>query len=121
MKITRLLEIPKGYDWGKSSELADYEIAKLEELGIEEARYWYAQGDYEGSGQLLMLKGGKWYHHDMGHCSCYGPTERIELKTGYATLEELLATCTEELRGYLQPLVQNVPDQRPGDNDQNTL
>jgi hypothetical protein len=41
----------------------------------------------------------------MHHCSCYGPLDRMKLEKGFATLAELLAVCTEELRGELKPLV----------------
>ena len=106
MKVLRLAEVPKEFKWGESSELYEDEVAELEQRGIEEIRYWYDKGSYEGSGQILMLKEGKWYQHNLEHCSRYGPLEKLELNTGFATLEELLATCTEDLRKELKPLVE---------------
>jgi hypothetical protein len=52
-----------------------------------------------------MLKDGLWYHHDLGHCSCYGPTENIELVRGFATIGSLLENCSEGLRKDLECLV----------------
>jgi len=87
MKIHRIESIPKGYEYNEATELADYELEYLEKLDIDEIWYWYGTGSYEGSGQILMRKGDMYDLHDMGHCSCYGPTDNVEFKG--STLDEL--------------------------------
>lgn len=37
--------------------------------------YDYHTGDYEGWGDAIILKNGKWYWLNMGHCSCYDAME----------------------------------------------
>jgi hypothetical protein len=80
---------------------------------VDEVRYYYLGGSYEGDGHALIHSksdGGLWYHLQLSHCSCYGPTEDAELGVhhwgrGYATIEELLADCSDEMKEYLAPLV----------------
>lgn len=69
---------PDGYTYqhGEISALDEWDANRLCESGAEEAWYWYAQGSYEGSGQILLRKGKQYDLHDMGHCSCYGPIEQ---------------------------------------------
>lgn len=49
----------------------------LKSLGIDEIWYTYEIGGYEGSGQMIMRKGDLYDHHDMGHCSCFGPIDNM--------------------------------------------
>lgn len=89
-------KFPKNIDYayGEICELADYEIQHLEELGIEEIWYWYAEAPYEGIGQILMKKGDLYDIHDAGHCSCYGPTEHAEFRG--VSFEQLSEGFTED-------------------------
>jgi hypothetical protein len=89
------------------SYLTTFDIERLESLGVEKAWYWYSQGSYEGSGQLLMLKDGLYYTHDMGHCSCYGPTDNLELQNG-KVLEALEASSSKEYWQSILPLVKKA-------------
>lgn len=57
-----------------------YEMAKLFEHDIDEIWYNYEAGGYEGSGQMIARKGDLYTHHDLSHCSCYGPLENFELE-----------------------------------------
>lgn len=70
----------KNYPYGDLSAFEDYELRNIESEGIDEIWYWYAQGNYEGSGNVLMRKGDLFDIHDCGHCSCYGPTDRVDFK-----------------------------------------
>lgn len=54
--------------------LAEYE---LELIDADEIWYWYEYGNYEGSGQMIARKGNMFLHHDMSHCSCFGPTDNF--------------------------------------------
>jgi len=85
--------------------LGDYEIEPLESKGVEKAWYWYGTVPYEGAGQLLAFVGGRWVLHDMGHCSCYGPTEHFSTITSYASLDEVAQACSAERVAEVQPLI----------------
>lgn len=45
---------------------------------FEEIFYHYTSGSYEGSGALLAVNGNETVIHNMGHCSCYGPTDEFD-------------------------------------------
>lgn len=108
MKTYNYNKFPKNYTYryGEISSLEDYEISKLKEMGISKIYYWYASGDYEGSGNLLCKKGKLWYLHDMSHCSCYGPLEHLDLSSnkGYSSLKKIKSKCTKELFEQIEPL-----------------
>ena len=66
---------------------------------IEEVWYWYTQGHYEGNGALIARNyENKFIAHDMGHCSCYGPTDRFN-----ASEAKSLAEIRAELSDYQRP------------------
>ena len=71
----------------KSESLDDYEIKNIEKLEADWCVYYYKSGSYEGSGFAVWKKYNKFYYHDMGHCSCYGPTD--EMKRVGGGLEKL--------------------------------
>jgi hypothetical protein len=79
----------KIYNIEESEELEDYEIKDIEKLGADWCVYYYKSGDYEGSGFAVWRKDGKFYYHDMGHCSCYGPTEEMDNVGGFEKLEDI--------------------------------
>lgn len=107
MIIFRLEKLPSGYK-GYTSDAAfgEREARELKALGISEAWYWYGYYGYEGVGQMLILKDGKYYLHDMGHCSCYGPIENISFTDPFSSLEEIKVRCSTELYGYVKALVE---------------
>lgn len=90
------------YRYGEIVELDKYELGNLENLGIDEIWYWYAAGDYEGSGQILMRKGDLYDVHDAGHCSCYGPTDNANFN-GHP-FSELINSISSEYMKELRPL-----------------
>jgi hypothetical protein len=51
----------------------------------------------------MRTEDGLWHYHSCGHCSCYGPLDNLVLGEG-RTLEELLQSCTKELREELKHL-----------------
>ena len=85
--------------------LDEYAMQHVLELNPTEVRYHYEDGGYDGRGATLLKVSDLWYYHDMGHCSCNGPTEYMSLREGYSSLEELLLSCSEELRNELLPLI----------------
>ena len=61
-----------------SDGLSEWDLEDIEKLGADWLVYYYEAGDYEGSGFAVWKVKDKFYYHDMGHCSCYGPTEEME-------------------------------------------
>jgi hypothetical protein len=100
MILKRLASIDgyTGGDW-EPQDFDSYDIAKLAELGVDAAVYWYSHGCYEGSGELLMRINGAWHHRDCGHCSCYGPLGDEGLALGEGrTLVEIWESFTTEMK-----------------------
>jgi hypothetical protein len=97
----------KKHSWADDyCPLTDYEMEDINKLNLDNAWYWYASGSYEGDGAILMVKDGKWNWGDMGHCSCYGPTEHLEFKPSYESLDDLLSHCSDSAKEDLAPLVE---------------
>lgn len=71
-----------------SRELEDYELAPVEKLNVDWFVYYYEYGDYEGNGFAVWKKDGKYFYGDLGHCSCYGPTENLS-SIPYDRLEDI--------------------------------
>jgi len=92
----------------EEAALDEYDEKAIEAAGGVEAWYWYGVAPYEGAGNLLFrTKDTTWGLHDMGHCSCYGPTESISV-VRYGSLDDVLASCSNELREVVAPLVEAV-------------
>lgn len=64
----------KIHEFASTDKLSNWD---LESLDFDEIWYSYTHGYYEGSGDMIVRKGDLFTHHDMGHCSCYGPTDRF--------------------------------------------
>jgi len=67
-----------------------YDEDDLIKFGIQFAIYHYDCDGYEGYGQCLAYKDKKWYTHDMGHCSCYGPFDSFSLRKPYDKLKRAI-------------------------------
>lgn len=85
----------KGYgSYGELMEFSESERANLEPWKDEVRTiwYWYGYGAYEGSGNMVVLmQDGTWDWMDIGHCSCYGPTDQVDLKgEKYKSLDSLV-------------------------------
>lgn len=72
-----------------SDELNKYDMKDIEKLNAEWLVYWYEVGSYEGSGFSIWKNGDTYYYHDMGHCSCYGPTSEMDNTGGYKRLGDI--------------------------------
>lgn len=84
MNETILIEV------NSPDSLSEYDLKDVNGSGATHAWYHYETGSFEGWGYLLGLMANKtWFVHDMGHCSCYGPTERIHEASGYDTLAQI--------------------------------
>lgn len=97
-------KIPESYKYmqGPSQPLDECNLEKFDKLQLDEVWYWYASAPYEGSGYVLMRRGEQYDLADLGHCSCYGPTDRISF-TGYSLhdLKKSLSEGTKEEAEYL--------------------
>jgi len=89
---------PVDSDYWDYEDFDSYEEKGIEGTGCKAAFYWYGRGSYDGSGQMLALHEKGWYLFNLGHCSCYGPTENICFE-GAATgesLESIKERCSED-------------------------
>ena len=104
MKVNFLGRFPDNYSaYGKLAEFDEYDLEYLTGHAIDEIWYWYSTAPYEGSGQILMRRGDLYDLHDAGHCSCYGPTERIKFVG--KTLNELYQQIHKEyFENEIRPL-----------------
>lgn len=105
MIVTQMQHIQPDYDGYKSQPLSIDELKYFESVGLEKIWYWYLITDYEGAGDLIGLKDGKYYHKNIGHCSCYGPTgtgissydDWVPVR-GFESLDDLLANASPYFR-----------------------
>ena len=74
---------------------------------VEEIWYWYAVGCYEGMGAMIMRVGDLYAFRDMGHCSCYGPTDNIHNRA-FRTLSDEIKNCSSDCLIDFQPLIDEV-------------
>lgn len=116
MKVHNVKILPKSFsDYYDLTELGEeYDIPVfVTATGADVAIYWYAYGGCAGVGQILFRVNGIWYMHDCGHCSCYGPTDRIgNLGEGYKTLDDVLKNCSDDLKIEVEPLIKFAKSRR---------
>lgn len=63
-------------------DISEFDCEKLQKYEYTHFVYWYQQGSYEGSGLGAGLYAdGKIDLWDLGHCSCFGPTENDAYET----------------------------------------
>lgn len=114
MKVFKLDKPPKNYSWVDSDSTDELEFDEYfikhncDGFSPDAVFYWYASGSYEGSGDLLAVKDGKWYNKDLSHCSCYGPLEDFatnETDYQYSSLQDIKDRCTVECYENIKPLV----------------
>ncbi len=105
------VKIPPGCGYGdkhepaESDELGSYNMDDLKNIGVTKAAYWYESGYYDGTGYIVYYANGGWHESSLGHCSCNGPTDDLGNKNGVATLDELEAKCSPELRRNLSTII----------------
>lgn len=87
--------------WSSYYDLSDLDsdVDVLVEAGVDEIWYWYAVGSYEGSGQMILRRRDRFWHHDLGHCSCYGPVDHINLRgeASWPSLEKLEQSMSPDM------------------------
>jgi hypothetical protein len=97
MKAVQIEMTDSGYF--DNEALQSYELEKVEDAGVDVIVYCYGNGGYEGAGEALLRKNGRWFYESLGHCSCYGPLDSLELSGDGETLDALAARMSEELLG----------------------
>lgn len=112
MKLININQFPKNYNYvyGDLCELDEYDRDRLKKDKVDIFVYWYASGSYEGSGKAIFCVGNKWFYHDLGHCSCYGPIENISYSNPKDTVQELYDNCSDELKKELKPVYDRAKD-----------
>lgn len=110
---------PDGYAYGNGAAL---DVSEIEAIGNgfapELIVYWYAEAPYEGSGQMVALKDGKWSLDDLSHCSCYGPIDRLSMLFQYDSLDALMAACEPAYcADQVRPLVEAARSARKDDDN----
>lgn len=98
---------------------SEYDAAKFDEYDLRAFRpdteklvYYYGTGSYCGSGQALYYWHGNWYHADLGHCSCYGPTENVDYTNPISSLSAWLEQSTPEFHAEVQPLIDAIQNEK---------
>ena len=73
-----------------------YDEGNLQECGVQFAIYYYEAEQYEGLGTCLAYKDGKWYTHNLSHCSCYGPFDEFNLTKPYDKLKDAIRSLHKD-------------------------
>lgn len=104
---TRLI---KAYPLPNSDELDEWDLKEVKHF--EWIVYEYKSESYEGGGHAILYDEEKYYHHDMGHCSCYGPMEHFEPNAPYGSLKKLRESFSKGLLEEVQPLFDFIKQKR---------
>lgn len=72
-----------------SDELSEYKLKDVVRLNPDWFVYRYTSYTYEGSGVAVWKKDGKYFHTELGHCSCNGPLDGIDSVIPYEKLEDI--------------------------------
>ncbi len=75
--------------------------------------YSYETGSYEGSGFAIWKKGENWFYDDLGHCSCYGPTENIDKANGMPfKFEQVKEVVEKSYSSYGKDIIKYIEDNK---------
>jgi len=104
--IKHVLNKPKRYGSSESDHLSDFDFNSIPSF-VQEIWYWYSDGGYDGSGQMLLRSGDTYALSSISHCSCYGPCEDSSsiAENQYCPLEELGVNCTKDYLDEVQMLL----------------
>lgn len=111
-----------------ADELSESELAEFDGK-VDEVRYYYEYTSYDGRGLALLRRGTEFAIHDLGHCSCYGPTDYFSSNDvdWYPSIKSLYTACYDEQKKKLHPLLDyhetadlTTPDTTPPSNPPTT-
>ena len=105
----------KDYDYcdslGHITE-SDFSYLTIDTSMITDVWYWYVEGYYEGNGAMILKDlSGNFHTHDCGHCSCYGPVERLALNAPYSSLDAIKGSMTEDCYDDYEDLIEWIKAQ----------
>ncbi len=72
--------------------------------------YSYAEGSYCGTGVSIHKKNGKYHQNNLGHCSCYGPTESLSDGTSYDSIDDLVKNCSDGLNKEMVGILNKIKE-----------
>jgi hypothetical protein len=114
MMILHQVPMPENrYSYGEETALEPYEVERIP-AAVAEAWYWYASGSYEGSGAMICRgHAGEWWSWNLGHCSCYGPTEHMGVPVRpFTSFDDLVASFSGDYeRLEMAPLIAAIKAQ----------
>ena len=86
----------------------EYIQKDIEKLAPELAVYSYESGSYEGSGFVVFKKENKWFYDDLGHCSCYGPTENLDKASNMPFTFEQIQSIENNWNSHAREVVEYI-------------
>lgn len=78
MKEITITQEPSKRIVALADEFSEYDLKDLEKINFSLFVYSYEGGSYDGSGFSVGKIGDKWFYHELGHCSCNGPTDGVD-------------------------------------------
>lgn len=88
-------------------DFSEYELPSVKALDFDLFVYKYRSGPYDGSGFAAWRKGDKYFYHELGHCSCNGPTDGIgNSKNMGISLVELKRLEDKYNEEYMKPVIE---------------
>ena len=102
-------QVPKPDGFDHYEQLTE-NFDSLLQYDLDEIWYWYGYDapGYSGTGVVLYTKGGRWDVHNMSHCSCFSGLDKFEERYRYASLQDLIAACSEDFLRELEPCIAAV-------------
>lgn len=109
------VDSPGGYNNGEYDRYSLFDDLAQSSISnyVKYFVFWYSVGNCCGAGQALMGDGSEWWTKDMGHCSCYGPLEKINewdenvdgMPRKFSSLDELIKNGSKEWQAEVKPLI----------------
>lgn len=98
-------------------KLDGYDDEYLKKIDLIFFVYSYETAPYEGSGFGVGKIGDKYFYHEMGHCSCYGPLDRIEDSSKMLLSFEDIKKISEKSYGdYAKDVIQYITEKYENHN-----
>lgn len=87
-------------------DFSEYELPDVRRLDFDLFVYSYQYESYEGSGFAAWKKGDKYFYHELGHCSCNGPTDGITTSCNApVTFEDLIKVAEKSYGEHAKAVI----------------
>lgn len=74
------LVLPNGQTANDDTESPNCPDSMYDNVPVLVCAGWYEYGDYDGNGEaIIILEDGRATIVGLGHCSCYGPWDEVDL------------------------------------------